>query len=69
MQLNQILADLYREKAAIEQTIANLEALNEKQPAQPAGNRRGRKSMGAAERLEVAARMKRYWAGRRKAAQ
>ena len=28
---------------------------------------RGRKSMGAEERLEVSARMKRYWADRRRA--
>jgi len=49
--------------------IASLEELQRTAgalPVLPKGmQRRGRKSMDAAERQEVSERMKRYWAGRR----
>jgi len=55
----------------LEAAIAELESLNAPNSAQVAlldqlkVSRRGRKSMGEAERHEVSARMTRYWAGRR----
>ena len=52
-------------KDQIDRAIAQLESLNS-----PDGihlpKRRGRKFMGPEERKEVAERMRRYWAGRRK---
>ena len=66
MNLTEIIRSLYDEKAKLEDSIAALEAL--KSPNVPAGwqpQRRGRKSMGAEERLLVSARMKRYWEARR----
>lgn len=67
MKLEQIIAELRREKAVIDRRIASLEALNGIQPGQEyPGKRRGRKNMGAAERKEVSARMKRYWANQRR---
>jgi len=49
----------------IDRAIANLEALNSPNGAEPA-TRRGRKSMSPEEAQQVSERMKRYWAGRRK---
>lgn len=66
--LNKLLADLRQELARKEAAIAALEALHDPERAAPSPTRRenrGRKSMGAAEREEVSARMKRYWAARR----
>jgi len=60
-----ILRELYSQRDKLDRAIEQLEALNAGFP--PAGKgRRGRKSMGAEERKEVSARMKRYWASRRK---
>ena len=69
MDLYKAIRDLYAEKERLERVIASLEELQRKAaeaPADQGGNqRRGRKSMGGKERLEVSARMKRYWAARR----
>lgn len=73
MDLYKAIQDLYAEKEKLERVIASLEELQ-----RTAGNvpvvprsvqRRGRKSMDAAERQEVSERMKRYWASRRKGEQ
>jgi len=66
MNLTEIIRNLYIEKAKVEKSIEALETLNSDQGAGPlAARRRGRKSMGAAERGQVSERMKRYWAARR----
>jgi hypothetical protein len=68
MDYRRIIRELRDEQARLDSAIAQLEAL----AGSADGNwiaprsRRGRKSMGAAERREVSARMKKYWAGRRK---
>jgi hypothetical protein len=71
MDLKKTIQDFYAEKEKLERVIASLEELQraaEANPALPGRNkRRGRKSMGAQERLEVSERMKKYWAGRRRA--
>ena len=71
MDLYKTIQDLYAEKEKLERVIASLEELHRTSgtlPAVPSGaKRRGRKSMGSKEREEVSLRMKRYWAGRRKA--
>ena len=67
MDLHNIIEYLYEEKARLERAIAALEevlAAGLSQERRPQG-RRGRKSMGSAERQEVSKRMKRYWASRR----
>jgi hypothetical protein len=65
MNLRAILEELYLERDRMGRTIAALEELASPEPPQ-VHDRRGRKSMGAAERLEVSERMKKYWANRRK---
>jgi hypothetical protein len=56
----------------LERAIGELEALSSPSGTQSDPldqlkvSRRGRKSMGEAERREVSERMKRYWAGRKK---
>jgi hypothetical protein len=72
MDLYKAIQDLYAEKEKLERVIASLEDLQlaaggEIPPKSRSGKARGRKSMGAEERLEVSARMKKYWAGRRNA--
>jgi hypothetical protein len=58
----------------LEAAIVELESLNAPNSVQAAlleqlkVSRRGRKSMGEAERQQVSERMTRYWAGRRKQA-
>ena len=66
MDLTEIIRNLYVEKARVEESIAALEALESPQAGgvRPR-SRRGRKSMGAEERGQVAKRMKQYWARRR----
>jgi hypothetical protein len=70
MDLYKAIQDLYAEKEKLERVIASLEELQRNAGSLPlsslGGKRRGRKSMGAKEREEVSARMKRYWASRRK---
>jgi hypothetical protein len=65
MNLRAILEELYLERERMGRTIAALEELASPEPP-PVHGRRGRKSMGAAERVEVSERMKKYWANRRK---
>jgi len=70
MDLSKVIKELRSQKERIEQAIAALEEIRgahverRQQPA-PVKDRRGRKSMGAEERKQVAARMKKYWANRR----
>ena len=71
MNLYSAIQDLYAEKEKLERVIASLEDLQRAAgggipPVPKTGKQRGRKSMGADERREVSARMKKYWAGRRK---
>ena len=70
MDLKKAIQDLHIEKEKLERAIAVLEDLQRTDGSMPSsrlgGERRGRKSMGAKERQEVSARMKRYWASRRK---
>jgi hypothetical protein len=66
--LDDTIRFLKSEKEKLEQAIAALDALKEGilNRTESFGDvRRGRKSMGAAERAEVSRRMKRYWANRR----
>jgi hypothetical protein len=70
--LYKVIRDFYAEKEKLERVIASLEDLQRTAdggipPMPNIEGRRGRKSMGAAERQEVSARMKRYWASRGKA--
>ena len=72
MDLYKAIQDLYAEKDKLERVIASLEDLQRAAggslPSAPIGERRrGRKSMGAEERRDVSARMKKYWEGRRQA--
>jgi hypothetical protein len=72
MDLYKVIQDLHAERERLNRVIASLEEL-QRAPgfdfpsAPPVGKRRGRKSMDAAERLEVSERMKKYWSGRRSA--
>lgn len=65
MDLTRTIAELRREKEKLVCAIASLEELQS--GARMAALGRGRKSMGAKERQEVSARMKRYWQTRRAA--
>jgi len=69
MDLQKTIQDLYAEKEKLERVIASLEELQRAADANSQvmgrSKRRGRKSMGSAERQEVSERMKKYWAGRR----
>lgn len=69
MDLYKAIRDLYAEKERLERVIASLEELqrsaSEMPTTLPGRKRRGRKSMDPAERQEVSARMKKYWADRR----
>jgi hypothetical protein len=62
--LTPVIRDLQDELKRVEAAIAALEAVPYGAERQ---SRRGRKSMGEAERHEVSARMKAYWANRRTA--
>ena len=69
MDLYETIQDLYAEKARLERVIASLEALlgiGEPSAPKQLGARRGRKSMSPQEREQVSARMKKYWARRRR---
>ena len=66
MDVAKALRELYTEKKRLDATIARLEARLRAAPAVKSGaRRRGRKSMSAAERLEVSKRMTLYWEARR----
>lgn len=67
--LKHILKDLYSQRERLDHVIASLEALHKGTTAELPGRKksnRGRKSMGADERLEVSERMRKYWEARRK---
>jgi hypothetical protein len=68
MDLDPAIRYLRAEVDKLDRVIASLEKLLTEPgpPLDAPGKRRGRKSMGAEERLEVSARMKRYWAKRRR---
>ena len=69
MDIVKALRELHHEKKRLDSAIAALEARiragQNGSSAKPAKGRRGRKSMSAAERLEVSQRMKLYWEARR----
>jgi hypothetical protein len=71
MDLLKVIVELRRERERLDRVIASIEGLQETTGAATNGaariGRRGRKSMGAAERQQVSARMKKYWEGRRPA--
>ena len=69
MDLSKMIAELLEQKQELDQAIAALEELAGGKVNQPglSRRRRGRKSMSAEERLEVSARLKRYWAQKRQA--
>ena len=69
MDLNKTINELRAQRDKLDAAIAQLESLSSPDGLIKAftHSRRGRKSMGAEERREVSARMKRYWAKRRKA--
>jgi hypothetical protein len=66
MNYDRVLRILYAEKEKIDRVIASLEKLQAITPTTAAPRRPGRKSMNDQERREVSARMKRFWAERRK---
>lgn len=65
MDLQKAIRDLYEEKERIDGVIASLEQYLRTNGNVEAKRKRGRKSMGPAERQEVSARMRSYWAARR----
>ena len=60
-QIQRTIDDLREHIKYIEQTIAILQRM-----PYATQSKRGRKSMGAAERLEVSERMRNYWANRKR---
>jgi hypothetical protein len=66
MDLATPLAALRKELEAVSATIIALEAIKDRKVPSAVG-KRGRKSMGEAERAVVSERMKRYWSTRRSA--
>ena len=70
--LRELIHALERERHELEAALATLRVLADMResrdimPLNPR-SRRGRKFMGADERKQVSERMKKYWAGRRKA--
>ena len=69
MDLSTTIAEFLEQKEKVDRVIAALEELASVMDSQPVPkrDRRGRKSMGAQERLQVSVRMKQYWARRRQA--
>jgi len=66
MDLRKTIEDLHREKEKLDRAIASLEELKGAVTvAAPPKKRRGRKFMGAEERLRVSTRMKLLWASMR----
>jgi len=68
MDLNQVIQELLRERNRLDALIKALENGLDSQPSKKPRSRRGRKSMAAEERIQVAERMRRYWAERKAAA-
>jgi hypothetical protein len=65
MDLHGILAGLRQELARVDATILMLQKVKDSETSKPRETR-GRRSMGAEERLAVSERMKRYWSARRR---
>ncbi len=66
MDLRNTIAELYAEKAKLDNVIASLEQLGAGPlPVPITVSRRGRKFMSPQERHEVSERMRRYWAQRK----
>ena len=66
MDLQKAIRELYEEKERIDEVIASLEQYLLTKGVSVGKRKRGRKSMGPEEREEVSARMRGYWADRRK---
>ena len=65
MDLAKTIEELRGEKEKLDRVITSLEGLQGAMNGNaPQKRRRGRKFMSPAERREVSARMKKYWAGR-----
>ena len=60
------LRELYLQREKLDRAIEQLERLASDSPVDSAPKRRGRKFMGDEERKIVSARMKNYWAARRR---
>jgi len=67
MDLNQVIQELLRERNRLDALIKALENGLDSTPSKKPRSRRGRKSMAAEERIQVAERMRRYWAERKAA--
>ena len=67
MDVHKALRELYQEKKRLDALIANLEEKVRAKARQPHSttSRRGRRSMGEAERQQVSRRMSNYWAARK----
>jgi hypothetical protein len=68
MDIYKAIRELHTEKVRLDRIIVLLEELEKRgygSTGPAVGRRRGRKSMKAEEREEVAVRMKQYWARRR----
>ena len=68
MDYTRVIAALRKELRRVDETIKALDTLERQQERAQVIPKRGRKAMGAAERLEVSERMKRYWATRKRPA-
>jgi hypothetical protein len=66
MDFHQVLRILHAQKEKLDRVIASLEELQIITSKAAAPRRPGRKTMNKEERREVSARMKRYWAERKK---
>jgi hypothetical protein len=67
MDIDRLIEDLNAEIDKLKRVVGYLEELRGTSGASATPSRRGRKSMNAEERQEVSARMKKYWASRRRA--
>lgn len=65
MDLSKAIRELYEEKRRIDEVIASMEDYLRANEALPVRRKRGRKSMGDAERQVVSERMRKYWAEQR----
>ena len=65
MDVDKALRELYDERKRLDRAISRIESRLAMLSDQPKRSTRGRKSMGAEERLKVSARMTAYWASRR----
>jgi hypothetical protein len=63
MESDKYLQALREELAMVKASITALERLASSSAVRVMEKRRGRKSMGAAERIAVSERMRKYWAG------